>query len=353
MAPLKIHKNVSLAPYTSFGVGGNAENFVIAKSAQELIEILKNNEISPIWLLGFGSNVLISDKGLPGVVICSRGGEIIFKDTEVYVDAGVWWDDVVSKSIKKKLWGIELLSQIPGSVGGALFINIAAYGQAIGNVVKWIDVWDKKDHRLVRLTSKELVWGYKSSIFQNDEIDGYEIIRACLVLSYEKTDELKYQKALDVANELKLDVNNIEDRRVIIIESRHRAGSIWDPEKSNTSNTVGSFFRNPQVPPEQAEYIMSFDETGKTNTEIKTMNQVHGGDTERVSAAHVMLACGFSRGQSWDRVKLNDYNLLKIEALAGANAQNIFDVVSHIQKVAEEKLGIKLQAEAQILGEFN
>ena len=352
MTPLNILKKVSLAPYTTFGVGGNAENFVLVKSAQELIEILKNNELSPIWLLGFGSNVLISDKGLPGLVICTRGGETIFKDTEVIVDAGVWWDDVVRKSIEKNLWGIELLSQIPGSVGGALLINIAAYGQSIGSVVKWVDVWDKNEQKLVRISDKELVWDYKSSIFQDSKIKDYVIIRACLKLNNEKTDELKYQKALDVANELKLDINNLESRRKIIIESRRRAGSIWDPEDPNVSNTVGSFFRNPKVTPDQAEKIIAYDESGKTKEEIRTMNKVHGGNTERVSAAHVMLASGFSRGQTWDRIKLNDQNLLKIEALFGATSQGIYDVVTHIQKTCKKELGVDLETEAQIIGEF-
>lgn len=352
MTPQKILQNVNLARYTTFGVGGLAENFVFAKSAQELLEVLKNNTLYPVWLLGFGSNVLISDKGLSGLVICSRGGEIILKDNEVFVDAGVWWDDVVRTSIEKNLWGIELLSEVPGSVGGALFINIAAYGQSISSVVKWIDVWDKNEKKLTRLTSKELAWGYKSSIFQDSRFDNYVIIKACLRLSHEKTDDLKYQKALDIADELSLDPSILEDRRKIIIESRLKASSIWNPENPNASRTVGSFFRNPEVTPEQAEKIMSFDETGKTKTEIRTMNKVHGGNSDRVSAAHVMLASGFSRGQLWNRVKLNDQNLLKIEALFGATAQEIYDVVTHIQKTCEENLGIKLQAEARILGDF-
>jgi UDP-N-acetylmuramate dehydrogenase len=346
---LIIEKQINLAKYTSFGVGGNAENFVISKSARECLDLLENNRISPVWVIGYGSNVLISDAGLPGLVICLRGGETIFKDNELYVDAGVWWDDIVSASIDNNLWGIELLSKIPGSVGGALFINIAAYGQSIGKVVKWVDVWDNSIQKLIRLTSKELVWGYKYSIFQKSN---FVIIRACLVLSHHKTDELKYQKALDVSEELKLDTENLNDRRKIIIESRIRAGSIWDPEDSETSNTVGSFFKNPEVSQEKTEYIIKYDETGKTSSEIQNMNKVHGGAKNRVSAAHVMLASGYKRGQSWGNVKLNNHNLLKIEALPGATAQEIFIVMTEIQHTCKDKLDIVLEPEAQILGNF-
>lgn len=346
---LIINKQINLAKYTSFGVGGNAENFVITKSARECLDLLESNEIYPVWVIGYGSNILISDAGLPGLVICSRGGETILKDNELYVDAGVWWDDLVIASIEKNLWGIELLSKIPGSVGGALFINIAAYGQSIGKVVKWVDVWDISKQKLLRLTSKELTWGYKQSIFQENN---YIIIRACLVLSHDKTDDLRYQKALDVAEELNLDSTKLEDRRKIIIESRIRAGSIWDPEDSETSNTVGSFFKNPEVSNEKAEEIIKYDETGKTSLEIKNMNRIHGGASNRVSAAHVMLASGFKRGQSWGNVKLNNQNLLKIEALPGATAQEIYYVMKEIQDTCKDKLDISLEPEAQILGNF-
>jgi UDP-N-acetylmuramate dehydrogenase len=346
---LIIKEQINLAKYTSFGVGGNAENFVITKSARECLDLLENNKIFPVWVIGYGSNVLISDAGLQGLVICLRGGETIFKDNELYVDAGVWWDDIVNASIEKNLWGIELLSKIPGSLGGALFINIAAYGQSIGKVVKWVDVWNITTQKLIRLTSKELVWEYKDSVFQKNK---YVIIRACLLLSHKKTDELTYQKALDVAEELKLDSNKLEDRRKIIIESRIRAGSIWDPEDSETSNTVGSFFKNPEVSPEQTEEIIKYDESGKTSLEIRNMNKVHGGTANRVSAAHVMLASGFKRGQTWGNVKLNDQNLLKIEALPGATAQEIYSIVIEIQKTCIDKLGIMLMPEAQILGKF-
>ncbi len=347
----KVENNIKLADYTSFGVGGAAEFFVITENSVELLEALESNKNQEIQILGYGSNVLISDSGLTGLVICNKGGKLSINENEITVDAGVWWDEVVQTSIENGLWGIELLSEIPGSVGGALFINIAAYGQSIGRVVKWIDVWDKNKQNIKRLTSEELTWGYKSSLFQENH-SNFVIIKACLKLSREKLNDLTYQKTLDTANELGLDINNLNDRRKIIIETRIKAGSIWHPNNPSYSRTVGSFFRNPEVTPKQAEQIISYDETGKTKTEIQNMNKVHGGKADRVSAAHVMLACGFRRGHAWDNVKLNDQNLLKIEALNGATAQDIFNVITHIQKTCKSKLNVDLQPEAQILGDF-
>lgn len=340
-----------MADYTSFGVGGPAELFAEAHDADELMQLLQAAPAGPIHVLGWGSNSLISDRGLPGLTIAVRSGKIEFHDTEVVVDAGVWWDDVVKMAVERGLWGIELMSETPGSVGGAVFINITAYGQAIGPLVEWIEVWDSSAHAVRRLTADELSWGYKESIFQRPENTGLIILRVALKLSRERTDELRYQKALDVATELGLSPNSLADRRKIIIEARDRAGSLWHSDRGE-ARTVGSFFRNPVVAPEQLEKLVAFEEHGKTAEEIKKMNQVHGGDAQRVSAAHVMLAAGFSRGQTWGNVKLNDHNLLKIEALPGATAQDIYDVAMNIQQTCEQKLGIHLEPEARILGEF-
>jgi len=344
-----------LAPYTSFGVGGSAEEFYETNSIEDLLKLLTQNYFSKIWILGYGSNTLISDKGLPGLTIALRGGEIVFDEETVTVDAGVWWDDVVKASVDRELWGIELLSEIPGSVGAALVINIAAYGQTVGKVVKWVELWDPKKQTRIRLDSHELLWSYKQSVFQSDVFHGTTILRACFTLSPTKTVEIGYQKAIDIAEELQLNSDELIDRRSIIIEARRRAGSLWHPDdKSNSQpRTAGSFFKNPLIDANQVEAIIRHDESGITATQIKKMNRLHGGDTSRVSAAHVMLAAGFSRGQMFGNVKLNDSNLLKIEALDGASAAEIYAVMKQIQQTCQDKLHIKLEPEVQLLGDFD
>lgn len=351
---MNLQQNIPLAPYTSFGVGGKAEHFAVVSNTKDLLEALKCTlPETQLWLLGYGSNSLISDHGLSGMVLCIRGGSIVRTGNTIIADAGAWWDDVVLESVNNNLWGIELLSEVPGSVGAALFINIAAYGQSIGTSVLWVEVWDRNKSQVIRLGEKDLHWGYKESIFQKSENKHLIIVRAAFTLSKQQNTELSYQKALDVATELHLNPQKLSDRRIIITEARNRAGSLWRPQDTTINNTVGSFFRNPIVSEEQADLIIQNDETGKSKEAIKKMNKVHGGVETRVSAAHVMLAAGFSRGQTWGKVKLNDQNLLKIEALPGATAQEIFDVAMHIQSVCEQKLTIRLEPEARILGSFD
>lgn len=351
-----IKQNVLLAPYTSFGVGGPADNFSLVHNADELHEaLLCTLPDTQLWTIGYGSNCLISDKGLPGMTICIRGGDI-HVDTEknqILADAGAWWDDVVLTAIQHNLWGIELMSEVPGSVGASVFINITAYGQSVGSVVEWIEVWDRKNSSIKKLNRDDLSWDYKQSIFQTDDGKDYIVLRICLQLSADRTTDVTYQKAIDIADEMNISLDDLHNRRKIIIEARRRAGSLWKPDGKEAHRTAGSFFRNVLVSPQKAAEIISFDESGKTSAEIKKMNQVHAGNEQKVSAAHILLAAGFHRGQTWGAVRLHEDNVLKIEALPGATAKDVYNVMVKIQETVSRKLHIVLEPEVRLLGDFS
>ncbi len=350
---MMLQHNVPLAPYTSFGVGGAAELFMEVPNSDELLAILQTPIDKSITVLGYGSNVLISDAGIPGLVLRLNGGSTRIEGTKIIADAGCWWDDIVQIAISNNLWGCELLSEVPGSLGGALYINITAYGQSIGPLIEWVDAWNPKTMQIERLHAPDLLWSYKKSVFQtNPHYRNFVIIRACLNLSKTATTDITYQKALDIAEELHLNPTNLSARRTIIHHARERAGSLWHPDTQLIPRTAGSFFRNPSVSQKIAEKIMSYDESGKTMEQIRRMNLVHGGSETRVSAAHVMLASGFNRGQRWGSVKLNDANLLKIEADHGATAQDVYKVMCEIQQTCQQVLGVNLEPEVCLLGKF-
>lgn len=347
---MQIQENIPLASFTSFGVGGSAEKLITVTSSGETEQILAELGYQQPWLLGHGTNVLISDQGLPGITVRFASGQIKVKGDVITADAGASWDDLVKTAIENNLWGIELMSGVPGSIGAANFINITAYSQANNDWLEWVEAVDKTMSKVVRLNARDLEWGYKQSLFQTE--DKYIIVRAGYRLSTEPTTELTYQSALDVADELGLKPDTLQNRRAIILETRQRAGSLF-AYGGDDAKTVGSFFRNPMVTPEQAEKVISFDETGKTKEQIEHMNAQHGGDKLRVSAAHCLLAAGFSRGQSWGPVRLHPQHVLKIENAGGATAQQIYDVAQEIMSTVKDKLGITLEPEAQFLGGFN
>src|SRR5690606_35339263 len=147
----QIQQHIMLAPMTSFGVGGPAENLITVTDSTEIDQALAEVGNRRPWLLGHGTNVLISDEGLPGTTIGFGSGRIEVYGTTLIADAGAVCDVLVKTAIKHKLWGIELTSGVPGSVGAVVFINIAAYGPANSDRLIWVEAIDETTNRLVRL----------------------------------------------------------------------------------------------------------------------------------------------------------------------------------------------------------
>ncbi len=352
---MKIFHNVSLAEFTSFGTGGPAETLIRIEKTDELIQAIAEAN-SPIWFLGSGANVLISDKGLPGTTLHLDTSEITFTEDGgemlAIADAGVEWDELVQQSIAKGKWGFERMSGIPGSVGAAVVGNIAAYGQAVSDTLVSVEVMDvsKKDAELKTIAADELGLDYRFSDFQTDKFKDHIIVRATFKLQ-DSSKPLQYASAIKAGMDLKLNANDLQERRKIILEARRRIGSLQD--KKRPEKTAGSFFRNPLVGPEQAKKVMEYEERGINYEQIKKQNLMHGGSETRVSAAHVLLAAGFQRGQTWGPVRLHPEHVLKIENTGDATSQQIYDVVQEIIKTVKEKLGIDLVPEVRIIGDFD
>lgn len=341
----------SLATYTSLKCGGEAEKMFIAQSREEVIDLLvQTNPHEPVWILGYGSNCLISDEGLPGTTIIWRGGEIWHDDNQLIADAGVWWDELVQFSIHRGLWGFELMSEIPSSVGGAVFGNIAAYGQQISDTLLWVEVFDRQSGSTKRFAKDELEFAYRESSLQTQA--HLIILQAAFELSLDSLHEVRYETARAVATEIGQSLDTLDGRREVIIETRKRAGSIYHPDDIHAERTAGSFFKNPLVSSEQAVLLARFDESGKTLKRINEQNKTHGGTTRRASAAHVLLAAGFNRGQTWKHVRLHPKHVLKLETLPGATAAEVYDVTQEIITTVKDKLDITITPEVRFLGKF-
>jgi UDP-N-acetylmuramate dehydrogenase len=343
-----------LADFTSLAVGGPAEQLFMCSTTDELLKVLDDTRDQQLWILGYGANVLVSDKGLKGTTIIVRTSQIAREDDTVVADAGVWWDNLVQYAISERLWGLELMSAIPGGVGAAVVGNIAAYGQAVADTLQWVEVYDRSNGEVRKLSADELGLTYRYSLFQTDTLSGLVILRAAFALSQQPVTELTYQSALDVAYANDFDLSTLEGRRETILKTREAAGSLWDYRNPEAQmHTAGSFFRNPMVDADTAEKLMAHDETGKSAELLKQMNKVHGGDQKRVSASHVLLAAGFHRGQAWGPVRLHPDHILKVENTGGATAQQIYDVAQEIIGTVKEKLDIELNPEVRFLGDFD
>ncbi|HEY4160441.1 MAG TPA: FAD-binding protein [Candidatus Saccharimonadales bacterium] len=348
-----MEENVPLAPLTSLAAGGSAERLYMCHSGEELQAALTKADGDQLWVLGYGANVLVSDAGLPGTTVLMRGGKTTRDGDIVIADAGVWWDDLVQFAIHENLWGLELMSAIPGGVGAAVAGNIAAYGQAVADTLAWVEVFDRDSHKTRRLVPAELNLSYRYSTFQTPEFAGLIILRAAFALHRTPNKQLEYDAALAVAHDKNYDLSSLDGRRQTILDTRAGAGSLWDYRHPNDYlHTAGSFFRNPIVTEAQAAAVMAHDETGRSLEVLSKMNKLHGGSGKRVSAALVLLAAGFQRGQTWGPVRLHPDHILKIENTGGATAQEIYVAAQEIIHTVKQKLDVELLPEVRFLGAF-
>ena len=164
---MEISENIILAPYTTFKIGGLARYFCIVKDqfdALQAYEFAQEKSLKT-FVLGGGSNILVSDKGFNGLVLKveNKGIEIV-KDTAdgvlLKVASGENWDEVVKFAVKNNWWGIENLSHIPGSTGAIAVQNVGAYGQEASKVIESVTVFNKQAHNITQIQN------ISSSFFQ-------------------------------------------------------------------------------------------------------------------------------------------------------------------------------------------
>lgn len=188
-----IKKNVPLAPYTTFKIGGKAKYFYTAKNEKDLAQILawaKENNL-PVFILGGGSNVLVSDQGFDGLVIKISNQKFQIKNQKIFCGAGASLSDLVRLSIEKGFKGLEWAAGIPGTVGGAVRGNAGAFGSNIGQSV--IEVKTYKHKNIQTYKHKNCRFGYRESIFKKDR--NLIIVSVVLKLKKSKKGEKKQQLA--------------------------------------------------------------------------------------------------------------------------------------------------------------
>jgi len=189
---IKIYRNYNLAKLSTFKIGGKAEYFFYPEDVEGIKEALSFSikERLPLTVIGGGANILISDHGIKGFVLSMKKlKKCYIKKNVVVAEAGLVIKELNKKLIKKSLAGLEFSSGLPGSIGGAVFMNARAYGKQMSDIVTSVCAIDKYGE-IVNLSKDELKFGYKKSLFmeRNDLI----IIYVTLALQGK---EKKYIKA--------------------------------------------------------------------------------------------------------------------------------------------------------------
>src|SRR5215210_8661857 len=168
----KVKENVSLAPYTSARIGGPADILITAESADELariIRLLRKQEIEYL-ILGGGSNVLVSDRGVRGVVVLNRAKGVRFHNGDqpsVTAESGVVFSNLANRCAAKDFAGLEWAATVPGTIGGAVYGNAGAFGGDVAGNLMWTELLT--DTGREKFTVEQMSYGYRTSMLKRGE----------------------------------------------------------------------------------------------------------------------------------------------------------------------------------------
>ena len=160
--------------HTTYGIGGPVDLFVLPSNKEDLVKVFEiskkyNQEVN---VVGSGSNLLVSDNGIRGVVICIKNclNNLDVEDNKIYAECGVMLGKLVKHSIKNNLKGLENLIGVPGTLGGALIMNAGAWGGEISNCLESVELIDPDKNKVIKLSKSEIDFSYRSSSFKNGSI---------------------------------------------------------------------------------------------------------------------------------------------------------------------------------------
>ena len=236
-----------LNAHTTLKVGGPAQYMATVHTLEDIKSVLRiaQHEQLPVSILGGGSNVLVPDSGIAGIVLRIALPGIAFHDVdrdavEVVAGAGVVWDELVSQTVTEGVWGLENLSGIPGSVGASPIQNIGAYGAELSDVCSWVEVLDMKTMEVITLSKKECLFSYRESIFKQDSGSHYIVTRVGMELHRNGRPNITYK---DLAEYF---VNTPEPTHAEIRDAVVSIRARKFPDMSQFG-TAGSFFKNPII----------------------------------------------------------------------------------------------------------
>ena len=280
-----------MSKHTTFRIGGPADLFVAPENTDEikkLIAICKEEEV-PYFILGNGSNLLVSDKGYRGVIIqlYRSFGQITLMENEIHAQAGALLSGIAAMAREASLTGFEFAGGIPGTLGGAVVMNAGAYGGEMKDVLKEVTVLTPEGE-IVTLQADELQMGYRTSVVKEA---GYIVLEAVISLKEGNPEEIK---------------NRMQE-----------LAAMRSSKQPLSYPSAGSTFKRPEG------YF-----AGKLIMDSGLRGYHVGG--AQVSEKH----CGF------------------VINAGNATAKDVTTLMADVQRIVMEKFGVKLEPEVKLLGEF-
>ncbi|MCX6137870.1 MAG: UDP-N-acetylmuramate dehydrogenase [Ignavibacteriales bacterium] len=349
--PVIIREHVKLAQFTTINLGGPASFFAECLSVDDVCEALAfaDSHQLKIHVLGGGSNTIFLDEGFPGLVLKMGMGYVRSESDRNTVrftaGGGVVWDDCVLDAVHQGAAGIECLSGIPGTVGASPIQNIGAYGQEVKDTIESLCAVDRLTLKPVIFSAAECEFGYRQSRFKSVDRGRYVITEVTYRLRKGGTPEIRYpelQKFLDI----QLDVRRpgdtttlLESVRNAVLQLRHSKSMVFDPTDEN-ARSVGSFFMNPVLTPDQLKEFQSrVAALGK-----KLPNGFPADDGVKIPAAWLIEQAGFQKGYTKNGAAVSSRHALAL-VNKGCTTRDILNLAEEIERGVRETFGISLERE--------
>ena len=337
---MNIAHNISLKPYNTFGIDAKGKHFVSIETLEELKKAISLEEYPKKFILGGGSNMLLT-KDIDALVIhVNLKGIEILSQTEdhalIKANAGENWHEFVCWCLENDFGGIENLSLIPGNVGTAPMQNIGAYGVEIKDVFHSCEGLNTKTGELKTFTKAECNFGYRESIFKKEAKGKFIITNVTFKLTSRNHKlNTSYGAINDKLSRLGISSPTIQDVSNAVIGIRQ--SKLPDPKEIGNS---GSFFKNPVISDSQFEDLKSnFPEIPSykiSETEVK------------VPAGWLIEKAGF-KGKTFGNYGVHDRQALVLVNYGGANGNDIYKLAVLIQNTIYRLFKIKLEAEVNII----
>jgi len=305
---MELREQVPLSPFTTFGIGGAARYFADIQNADELREALRwaeDRELAHHIIAG-GSNLLVPDEGVDGLVIRIAGAEHAILDTRIDADAGCNLLALIRASAVAGLSGWEKLAGIPGTLGGAIRGNAGAFGTEMKDVIVSVTVFDRDSGEVYEMPHEACGFGYRDSVFKREP--HLTILRAVILL--EAGDRYESEALI--------------------------AQTIGEREKRHLQNVraAGSFFMNPSAPWE----LQKLFETEK-ETQVREGRVPAGWLIERAGLKGTRIGGAVASRQHPNYI-VNESN---------ATARDVRELAEHIRNTVEARFGVRLQEEVSLL----
>jgi UDP-N-acetylmuramate dehydrogenase len=355
---LPIQENIPLAPYTTFRIGGPARFFCEVTTQKELLEgvTFARERSLPIFVLGGGSNLLVTDQGFDGLVLRVKiegainigGGYRDDKPRQTSitydVPGGMDWDAFVLKVASAGVTGIECLAGIPGFVGGSPIQNIGAYGQEVSTSILWVQALDLETLNFVTLTAEDCGFAYRRSIFNTTHRNRYIVISVTFRLDLDATPSLRYADLKDYFAGRDSAPKPIDIYHAVR-EIRHGKGMLI-VEGEDDCRSAGSFFKNPIV----ASSVLQKIAADLTLPADRIPHWTAGEDLVKLPAAWLLERAGFVKGFQLGEAGISSRHTLALINRGHANFADIATLRDTIQREVARRFNIALEQEPVQLG---